>query len=1275
MSVFRKILRAGEGKKLRALASLVPEVGALEAETESLSDDALRGRTDEFRQRLSNGEDLDDLLIEAFAVVREAARRVIGQRHYDVQLMGGAALHFGWVAEMKTGEGKTLVSTLPVYLNGLSERGVHLITVNDYLASRDAEWMGQIHRWLGLTVGLVVPGNNDPEHKRRQYACDVTYGTNNEFGFDYLRDNMALSRDRQVQRGHAYAIVDEVDSILVDEARTPLIISGRVADAAKLYYKFASIVRGLKSERDYEVDEEKRTVAPTDEGIESVEQALGVENMYDMVSANLVHQLQAALKAKELYRRDRDYVVQDGEVKIVDEFTGRILEGRRWSEGLHQAVEAKEGVKIKEENQTLATITLQNYFRLYEKLAGMTGTATTEASEFAGTYGLQVVPIPTNEPAIRMDQPDLVYKSENAKFGAVVDDLVERFETGQPVLVGTISVEKSEKLGRLLEKRGVPHEVLNAKQHFREAEIVTQAGRLHAVTVATNMAGRGVDIILGGNPEGLARREVQAEGLDPDSEEGRQRYAELLTARGAQCAAEGDKVRELGGLYVLGTERHESRRIDNQLRGRSGRQGDPGESRFYLSLEDDLMRLFATGAMSWVMDRALPEDVPIESKAVSKAVERAQNTVEQKNAEIRKNVLKYDEVMNEQRKVIYRRRSQILDERDLRDEAMEALAEAVDGLVSTYCVSNFADEWDVDGLVAEVNALWPNEIVRGDLERTESTDEVYDRLMSQATGYYEQREEAIGPEIMRKLERQIMLRILDQKWREHLYEMDYLREGIGLRAMGQKDPLVEYQREGFEMFGEMMASAAQDFVRYLMHAEVVVAEKPEDQTALSNVEYSAPVDPSEAREFAGVPSGADAAGTGEGVAQEPAANVPVTRSESGARRAKRFLPLWLWEEVQALPWGVMADSPRDPEELGRRIEEAHAYLRIEELRGRRPQLETEAARPDLWDNPDLARRVTKELNSVVADLDLFDGLRRELEDLETLVELAREEGDESLEGEIEQAAESLEARLGELELRSLFSGEHDELDAVCEIHSGEGGTDAQDWAEMLLRMFLRWADRRGFQVELDEASAGQEAGITTATFIVHGRYAYGMLRGERGTHRLVRMSPFNAQGKRQTAFAALSVVPFLEEADQEVQIDETDLRIDTYRSSGAGGQHVNVTDSAVRITHLPTGTVVACQNERSQHQNKEKAMQILAAKLADLERRRREEELEELSGPKQRVGFGTQIRSYVLHPYQQVKDLRTGQEVGNVDAVLDGDLDGLIEAYLRWERGQGGGAD
>ena len=799
MSVLSRVLRSGEGKKLKAIESLVPDINSFEPEIEKLSDHALQAKTGEFKQRLEKGEDLNDLLIEAFAVVREAARRVIGQRHYDVQMMGGIALHLGWVAEMRTGEGKTLVSTLAAYLNGLTGRGVHLCTVNDYLATRDSEWMGQLHKWLGLSVGLVVPSVSDRIEKREAYLSDITYGTNNELGFDYLRDNMALSKDELSQRGHAFCIVDEVDSILIDEARTPLIISGKASDALELYQKFSSVVRNLKSDLHYDVDEEKRIIAPTEEGVRAVEKALGVENLYDQVSSNLVHQLHAAIKAKELYQKDRDYIVTDGEVRIVDEFTGRVLEGRRWSDGIHQAVEAKESVSVKEENQTLATITLQNYFRMYEKLSGMTGTASTEAAELAGIYGLQVVTIPTHKPMVRDDRPDLVYKTEAGKFQALVSDIVERQSKGQPVLVGTISVEKSEKISRELEKRGIGHEVLNAKQHFREADIVSQAGRPGAVTVATNMAGRGVDIMLGGNPSTL-----------------------------------GEKVLESGGLYVLGTERHESRRIDNQLRGRSGRQGDVGESRFYLSLEDELMRLFASGALRNVMDKTLPEDVPIESKMVSKAIERAQTTVEQKNAEARKNVLKYDEVMNEQRKVIYRRRNEILNGADLRDSVIEAIDGVVAETLETFCAEELPEEWDLTGLLNEINGYWPNSITPSDLDSIQNISELEQLLTESAFEAFDSREKDLGLETLREVERQVMLRIIDQRWREHLYEMDHLRDGIHLRAMAQKDPTTEWQREGFELFQELTELLQRDLVRYIMRVQLSSSEsedrKPEEVT-------------------------------------------------------------------------------------------------------------------------------------------------------------------------------------------------------------------------------------------------------------------------------------------------------------------------------------------------------------------------------------------------------------------------------------------------------------
>ncbi len=845
MSILTQVLRAGEGKKVRRLAELVPHVNALEPEMEALSDEELARQTVVFRERLAAGEVLDDMLVEAFAVVREAAWRVLGQRHFDVQLMGGMALHFGWIAEMKTGEGKTLVSTLPVYLNALGGKGVHVVTVNDYLARRDAEWMGQVHRFLGLTVGRVSPDIPDPTEKAAAYACDVTYGTNTEFGFDYLRDNMARSRDGMVQRGHNFAIVDEVDSILIDEARTPLIISGPATESAKLYYQFAGIARTLKRDVDYEVDEEKRIVVPTEAGIEKVERQLGTDNLYDAVSTNYVHQLTQALRAKELYQRDKDYLVADGEVKIVDEFTGRTLEGRRWSDGLHQAVEAKERVRIKEENHTWATVTLQNFFRLYEKLAGMTGTAETEASEFASTYNMPVVPIPTNQPMVRVDQPDLVYKSEDAKFAAVVDDIAERYEKGQPVLVGTASVAKSEQLSKLLERRGIPHQVLNAKQHAREAEVVVQAGRLHAVTVATNMAGRGVDILLGGNPEGLARHEVLARGIDPDSDEGQAALQTLEAQMAERCALEGDAVRELGGLYVLGSERHESRRIDNQLRGRSGRQGDPGESRFYLSLEDDLMRLFATGAMQWVMSRTLPDDVPIEARMVTKAIERAQNTVEARNAEIRKDVLKYDEVLNEQRKVIYARRRQVIDGEDLMQRTEELLEETLDLLVRAACPSEFAEEWDLDGLVSELSQYYPTEFTSEDLAEAGSVAHIIESVLAEALEYYHGRDSVFagGSEEARQVEREVMLQIIDQRWQEHLSEMDYLREGINLRAMGQQDPLVAWQREGYEMFGRLMEAIDDDYLRYVLHVEVV--EQAASELDFTKASYQAAEDPAQ----------------------------------------------------------------------------------------------------------------------------------------------------------------------------------------------------------------------------------------------------------------------------------------------------------------------------------------------------------------------------------------------------------------------------------------------
>jgi preprotein translocase subunit SecA len=836
--VLGKLAEIGEGRKRKHLEHTFQLVNTFEPEVEDLSDGELAGKTDELKRRLKDGESLDDVLPEAFAVVREAARRTLGQRHFDVQVMGATALHQGNIAEMKTGEGKTLVSTMPAYLNALAGEGVHVVTVNDYLAKRDSEWMGPIFRLLGVSVGLIQ-SEMTPVQRRPAYAADITYGTNNEFGFDYLRDNMAMRLDDMVQRGHHYAIVDEVDSILIDEARTPLIISGPVQDSAKWYQTFARIAPRLRPEADYEVDESKKTVAITEAGVAKVEEYLGVENLYEHVHTPLVHHLQNSLRAKELYKRDVDYIVKDGEVLIVDEFTGRILHGRRYSEGLHQSIEAKEGVRIKEENQTLATITIQNYFRMYDKLAGMTGTAKTQAREFEEVYKLGVVEIPTNQEMVRKDEQDLIYKTEDAKWKAVVEDLAERHEKGQPVLVGTVSIEKSERLAGYLNRRGVPHHVLNAKQHEKEAMIIAQAGRKGSVTVATNMAGRGVDIMLGGNPEYLARQEMAANGWDNDryllfemdDEERAQYEAEydpILERNKKQTQAEHEEVVELGGLYVLGTERHESRRIDNQLRGRSGRQGDPGESRFYLSLQDDLMRLFAAQRIEAIMNRfKWPEDEPITARIVSRAIENAQKQVEAINFERRKNVLKYDEVMNTQRKIIYGDRRRILEGENLRDQTLDMIAEVNEGTVAQYVSAEiFPEEWDLEGLVTTLQGTYPTELTVQQLKEIEDAEALRDRVLQEAISAYERREQELGEEVMRELERMVVLSVTDNKWREHLHEMDYLEEGIHLRAYGQRDPLVEYQNEAHTMFEGMKGSIVEEFVRYIYRVELVRQDEP-----------------------------------------------------------------------------------------------------------------------------------------------------------------------------------------------------------------------------------------------------------------------------------------------------------------------------------------------------------------------------------------------------------------------------------------------------------------
>jgi preprotein translocase subunit SecA len=850
--IMDRIMRAGEGKILRELSKVVDQVNAFEPAISALSDEALRAKTDEFKSRFAAGTTLDDLLAEAFAVVREAAKRTLGQRHYDVQIMGGAALHRGNIAEMRTGEGKTLVATLPSYLNALAGRGVHVVTVNDYLAERDSEWMGRIHRFLGLSVGVIV-NSMTPSERRIAYNSDITYGTNNEFGFDYLRDNMAWTLDDCVQRDHFFAVVDEVDSILIDEARTPLIISGPADKATKWYVEFANIADKLQRNSHYEVDEKKKTIGILEDGVTKVEELLKIENLYEAANTTLIGYLNNSVRAKELFKRDKDYVVMNGELLIVDEHTGRMLAGRRYSEGLHQALEAKERIEIKDENQTLATITLQNYFRLYETISGMTGTAMTEASEFQQIYKLGVVPIPTNRPMQRMDQADLVYKTELGKFMAVTQDIVERHRKGQPVLVGTVSVEKSEELSALLKKSGVPHEVLNAKHHEREASIIARAGVSGAVTVATNMAGRGTDIMLGGNPEFMADFELQRRGLSPvdNPVEYEAAWPDEIAKQKAAVAKDHEAVVGLGGLYVLGTERHESRRIDNQLRGRSGRQGDPGESRFYLSLQDELMRRFNSALVERFLSAAgLPDNEPIESKMVSNAIRSAQTQVEAQNFEIRKNVLKYDDVMNRQREVIYGERRLVLEGEDISNQVQTFLADTLIAYVNAETAEGYGEDWDLDRLWQALKLVYPIGFTADELiakigsRAALDVDYLADQILEDATAAYEKRQLELGEGVMRELERKVLLSVLDRKWREHLYEMDYLQEGIGLRAMAQRDPLVEYQREGYELFSAMMDGIKEELASLVFNVEVSVqgdgsdvvaagiAEKPADLSAL-----------------------------------------------------------------------------------------------------------------------------------------------------------------------------------------------------------------------------------------------------------------------------------------------------------------------------------------------------------------------------------------------------------------------------------------------------------
>ena len=878
MAVLDKILRAGEGRAVRNLEKIAADVNSWETKTAAMSDEELRAQTQKFKDRLANGEDLDALLPEAFATVRQAAMRTLGQRHYDVQVMGGAALHLGNIAEMRTGEGKTLVSTLPAYLNALTGKGVHVVTTNDYLAERDSEWMGRVHRFLGLKVGVIL-ANMTPAERREAYAADITYGTNNEFGFDYLRDNMAWSLEDCVQREHNFAIVDEVDSILIDEARTPLIISGPADKATKWYVEFANICGQLQRDVHYEIDEKKKTVSILEAGVTKVEQILAIENLYEAANTPLIGYLNNGIRAKELFKRDKDYVVMNGELLIVDEHTGRMLSGRRYSEGLHQALEAKERIEIKDENQTLATITLQNYFRLYEKLSGMTGTAMTEAAEFMQIYKLGVIPIPTNKPTARVDSPDLIYKTEAAKFLAVAEDIVKRHKAGQPVLVGTVSVEKSEELSAVLTRRGIKHEVLNAKQHEREAAVIARAGTIGAVTVATNMAGRGTDIMLGGNPEFMADFELQRQGLNPaeNPEEYEAAWPAEIAKQKAAVALEHETVVAAGGLYVLGTERHESRRIDNQLRGRSGRQGDPGESRFYLSLQDDLMRRFNSGLVERFLGAAgIADDVPIESKMVSNAIRSAQTQVESLNFEMRKNVLKYDDVMNRQRTVIYSERREVLEGADISEQVQNFMEDTITAYVQGATSEGYPEQWDLSALFTALHVLYPASVSPESLAAEVGgvanldADLILNRVLDDAKAQYKAREESLGEPVMRELERKVLLSVLDRKWREHLYEMDYLQEGIGLRAMAQRDPLVEYQREGYELFAAMMDGIKEELVGLLFHVEVNVEANDEsgapiiaapglevpDQPEVSQLRYTAADEDGSTQQTGGTPKNA-----------------------------------------------------------------------------------------------------------------------------------------------------------------------------------------------------------------------------------------------------------------------------------------------------------------------------------------------------------------------------------------------------------------------------------
>ncbi|KAI4453504.1 seca inner membrane component of sec protein secretion system [Holotrichia oblita] len=1132
-----------------------------------MSDDELRKVTPLLKKRLSDGETLDDILPDAFAVVREASTR-------------------GRIAEMRTGEGKTLVATLPAYLNALTGLGVHVVTVNDYLAKRDTEWMGKIYKFLGLTVGVIVHGMSK-EEKQAAYNCDITYCTNNELGFDYLRDNMVTRKNDLVLRPLNYAIVDEVDNILIDEARTPLIISGKGTKSSEIYVTANRFVKSLTREEDYILDEKEKTVRITDDGAKRAERFFNIENLTDIENSEIAHHIQQALKANYVMKRDNDYMVLDGEVIIIDEFTGRRMIGRRYSDGLHQAIEAKEGVRIQGENKTLATITFQNFFRLYKKLSGMTGTAKTEEDEFKGIYNLDVVVIPTNLPMIRKDAHDAIYSAIEGKLRAIVKEVEEKRAIGQPVLIGTLTVEKSEELSKLLRLKKIPHNVLNAKNHQMEAYIIAQAGRFGAVTIATNMAGRGTDIMLGGNPEYLSRqklKELKYEeedineatsykvDLKPEIKELKNLYEKLYNDYKLKTDEEKGKVIEAGGLHILGTERHESRRIDNQLRGRAGRQGDLGSSVFFISLEDDLAKFFGGDRLQGIAQRLMGEDgrLPL-AGFMSRSIENAQKRVEARNFSVRKNVLQYDDVMNKQREIIYKQRNTVLNNEDVHDKVLGMVPDVVSDIIFES-IGNVQEsgKWDINLLNKNIeNKLLEKDSNFVTAKKAEDwdLDLLAEKLTKATIKLYEDKINRYkDSEIdFSEVERIILLKTVDEKWQDHIDAMDQLRKGIGLRAIGQHDPVVSYTKEGFEMFDMMLANIRRDTAQFLLKVEVKQMPKAQAAQATSTNEK----------------------------------NIPVKASKKV--------------------------GPNDPCPCG----SGYKYKRC-------------------------CEKTVEEYNSV----------KRVLDDIEVLIDLGEEAGDESLNGEIAAELKKAEKLAENLWIKTLLDGKYDSSNAILTLHAGAGGTESCDWASMLYRMYTRYSEQNDFSVSELDYIDGDGAGIKSVTFQVNGLNAYGYLKAEKGVHRLVRISPFDSNKRRHTSFASLEVMPEIND-DEELVIDMEEVRVDTYRSSGAGGQHVNKTDSAVRMTHLPTGIVVQCQNERSQIQNREKCLKMLKSKLIEKKEREMQERLSSIKGNLKKIEWGSQIRSYVFCPYTLVKDHRTGYENSNIQAVMDGDVSGFIIEYLK----------